>query len=156
MRPDDDQTDPIAYWIHFRDTELGKIALMLFHKITSSASVERSFSAQGRIKSPIRNRLKHGKCEKMISILFSDLENDKPKKRKILKQTDAVVPDDVQNPSGPLLLAREEPDVFNAMLEGAGVEDEDSESGDTDDDDDEIIMLPADAVVLASDCDSDE
>lgn len=141
----DDQIDPIVYWNDYSKSELGKVALILFHMITSSAAVERSFSAQGRIKSPLRNRLTQKRTEKLVSILFSDVDGSMAKKRKEMEsktKAPVLTQDDIQQPFGPLLLAQQDTDLFDAMIEGAAGENSaDAHSMSSDDEDDDVTIL---------------
>lgn len=76
------RNDPIVFWTQFDDLPIGELALRLFHMITSSASVERSFSVQKRLTGKLRNRLKQKRAEKMVAILFSDMENEQARSRR--------------------------------------------------------------------------
>lgn len=70
-----DRIDAIMFWRNYADMELGDVALRVFHMITSSASVERSFSMQKWFRGTQRNRIRADRMEKMLSIAFSDLDN---------------------------------------------------------------------------------
>lgn len=74
--------DPIVFWTQFDDLPIGNLALRLFHMITSSASAERSFSVQKRLTGNVRNGLSQGRAEKMVAILFSDMDNEQARKQR--------------------------------------------------------------------------
>lgn len=78
----DDLINQIAYWSQFEDLLFGKVALRLFHMITSEAAVERSFSMQKRFTEDRRNRLKQSNAEKLVAIAFSDMDNVAAKKNR--------------------------------------------------------------------------
>ena len=68
----DTTTDPLEYWMYYRDSPLASIAFRMFAMITSSAAVERCFSRQKLIHSKNRNKLSADKINKMVTIAFSE------------------------------------------------------------------------------------
>lgn len=140
--------DPITFWTQFDDMPIGELALRLFHMMTSSASVERSFSvrSQKRLTGNVRNRLSQARAEKMVAILFSDMDNEQARKRrratKRRQDADTIGCDDSDDSilfTGPLAMAKAEgDDDFALELEkSADPEDDDAENSTSDQSDEE-------------------
>lgn len=119
----DYKKDPLVFWEGFKDLVIGQVALRVFHMITSSAAVERTFSMQKRFRGTLRNKLSQELTVKMVKIVFSDMDEAPRKKqrstslrRPLLSAADNVGDAEDNNNENTALSADDERELILCLL----------------------------------------